>query len=148
MSENNPISVFISHVFQESDDYLRVFEYLESVDRFYYLNVSDPTRQPTGGVEGLKDALRQQINASEVVIMLASVWGEKRDWADFQINAAQAMGKPVLLISAFGRTTTVPGDLLSRVNENVDWNEREMVDALRLLARNEDTQRWEVIDFP
>ncbi|MEO0575499.1 MAG: TIR domain-containing protein [Pseudomonadota bacterium] len=148
MSENNPIRVFISHVFHESDDYLRVFEYLESVDRFYYLNTSDPTRQPTGGAEGFKDALRQQIDASEVVIMLASVWGEKRDWADFQINAAQAMGKPILLISAFGRTTTVPGDLLSRANENVDWNEREIVDALRRLARNEDTQRWEVIDFP
>ncbi|MEL6870208.1 MAG: TIR domain-containing protein [Pseudomonadota bacterium] len=148
MSENNPIRVFVSHVFHASDDYLRVFEYLESVDRFYYLNVSDPERQPAGGVEGIKDALRQQINECEAVIMLASVWAEKRDWADFQVNAAQAMGKPILLVNAFGRTTVAPGDLVSRANESVEWNEREMVDALRRLARNEDTQRWEVIDFP
>jgi hypothetical protein len=35
VSEKNPIKVFVTHTFEESDDYLRVFEFLESVDRFY-----------------------------------------------------------------------------------------------------------------
>lgn len=148
MSENDPIRVFVSHVFSESDDYLRVFEYLESVDRFFYLNVSDPNIVPENGVEGFKEALRQQIQKSEVIILLAGVYAQKRDWVDFQINAAKAMGKPIVLINPFGRVTTVPGDLLSQANEVLDWNEREIVDALRKLARGEDTQRWEVLDFP
>ena len=80
--------------------------------------------------------------------MLASLHATKRDWIDFQINAAKAMGKPVILINSFGGVTQVPGDLPSKVDEVLDWNEREMADALRLLARQEDTQRWEVIDFP
>ena len=49
MSESNPIRVFATHSFEESDDYLRVFEFLESVDRFYYLNVSKPENLPTTG---------------------------------------------------------------------------------------------------
>ena len=148
MSENNPIRVYVSHVFVAGVDYLRVFEYLESVERFYYLNVSDPEVKPSGNAEAFKDALRQQIDASEVMVLLASVWHEKRDWAEFQINAARALEKPILLVNAFGQTTLMPGDLSDRADETVEWNEREMVDAIRRLARNEDTQRWEVIDFP
>ncbi|MEL7298715.1 MAG: TIR domain-containing protein [Pseudomonadota bacterium] len=148
MSENNPIRVFVSHVFMQSDDYLRVFEYLESVDRFYYINVSNPDLVPDGGAEGFKDALRAQIQDSEAVIVLASTYQQKRDWVDYQINAAKALEKPVILINAFGRVTVTPGDLVSRADEVLDWNEREIVDALKRLARGEDTQRWEVIDFP
>ncbi len=148
MSEHNPIRVFVSHLFTADADYLRVFEYLESVDRFYYINVSEPDIKPAGGMEAYKDELRRQINESEVIILLMPIWKEKRDWAEFQINAAKAMGKPILLIHAFGRTTVTPGDLSERADDTVDWNEREMVDALKRLARNEDTQRWEVIDFP
>ena len=42
MSEQTPIRVFVTHAFDESDDYLRLFEFLECVDNFYYLNVSRP----------------------------------------------------------------------------------------------------------
>ena len=38
MTDNNPIDLFVSHLFDEDADYLRVFEFLESVDRFYYIN--------------------------------------------------------------------------------------------------------------
>ncbi|MDH3375324.1 MAG: hypothetical protein OEM85_18350, partial [Gammaproteobacteria bacterium] len=69
MSEKNPIRVFVTHAFHESDDYLRVFEFVESVDRFYYLNVSKPENIPSvGSLEAVKDELIQQIKASEVVI--------------------------------------------------------------------------------
>ena len=118
------------------------------MDRFYYLNVSNPDLTPEGGPEGFKEALRAQIQDCEAVIVLASTYQQKRDWVDYQINAAIALEKPVVLINAFGRVTVSPGDLISRADEVLDWNEREIVDALRRLARGEDTQRWEVIDFP
>lgn len=148
MSEHNPIRIFVSHMFKADVDYLRVFEYLESVDRFYYVNVSDPEVTPDGGAEGIKAALRDQIAASECVILLASLHGEQRDWVEFQLNAAKALNKPVILLESFGRTTIMPGDLASKADEVVAWNERELVDAIKRLARNEDTARWEVIDFP
>ena len=71
MSEKNPIRVFVSHLFDESDDYLRVFEFLESDDRFYYLNVSKPENIPAdGGINSIKDEFIAQIKASEAVIVL------------------------------------------------------------------------------
>ncbi len=56
MSEKNPIRVFVTHNFEEGDDYLRVFEFLESDDRFYYLNISKPENAPADGTtEAFRD---------------------------------------------------------------------------------------------
>jgi len=84
VSENNPITVFTSHSFEESVDYLRVFEFLESVDRFYYINVSKPENIPeTGGLQAIKDELIEQIKTSEVVLILSSVYEQRPDIVDF-----------------------------------------------------------------
>ena len=75
MSENNPIRVFATHNFDESDDYLRIFEFLESVDRFYYVNVSKPQNLPvTGGAQEVRDELIRQIKDSEAMFVLPSAW--------------------------------------------------------------------------
>ena len=71
VSENNPIRVFATHSFEESDDYLRLFEFLEGVDRFFYINVSKPENVPTdGGMQAIKEELISQIKASETVFVL------------------------------------------------------------------------------
>jgi len=80
VSERNPIRVFATHSFDESDDYLRVFEFLESVDRFFYLNVSKPENIPTtGGMEAIKDELIHQVKEAEAVIVLPSLYEQKSD---------------------------------------------------------------------
>ena len=100
VSEKNPIRVYVTHVFEESDDYLRVFEFLESVDRFYYLNCSDPANVPeTGGIAGIKDAFIEQIKASEAVVALASVYADHTELIQYQ-NVAffSAVPGPILWI--------------------------------------------------
>ena len=149
MSESNPIRVFVSHDFQESDDYLRVFEFLESVERFFYVNVSKPENVPdTGGVEALKDELIAQIKECEAVIVLATLYMEQGDTVSYQMDVADANEKPMIAIRPFGGMMETPDDLVERVNEHISWNEREIVDAIKRQARLEDTQRWEVVDFP
>ena len=149
MSESNPIRVFVTHAFQESDDYLRVFEFLESVDRFFYINVSKPENIPeSGGTEAIKQELVEQIKACEAVLALSSVYAEKENLARFILDAADANHKPVIAIRPFGHMGETPPDLASRSKEHIEWNDREMVDALRRQARGEDTARWETIDFP
>jgi hypothetical protein len=149
VSEGNPIKIFVSHSFSESDDYLRVFEFLESVDRFYYLNCSKPENVPeSGGLEAIKDELIAQIKESEAIIMLASLYVDKADLAKYQMDVAEANDKPIIAIRPFGGLLEMPADLAERANESVEWNEREMVDAVKRLARLEDTSRWDVIDFP
>jgi len=149
VNEDNPIRVFVCHNFVEDEDYLRVFEFLECVDQFYYLNCSKPENTPgAGGLEAIKDELRGQIEPAEVVIILASTFSEHTDLVRYQMDVAEAGGKPLIAIRPFGGVAETPEELVTRVKEHIGWNEREMADALRRQARLEDTARWDVIDFP
>ena len=149
LSEKNPIRVFVTHAFQESDDYLRVFEFLESVDRFYYLNVSKPENIPSeGGLEAIKDELIQQIKASEVIVVVSDVYGQKTDLVNYMMDVAEANGIGIVAVKPFGGMAETAKEVASRANEHIEWNNRELVDAIKRQGRGEDTARWEVIDFP
>jgi len=149
VSENNPMRVFVAHVFEESDDYLRVFEFLESVDRFYYVNVSKPENMPTeGGPDAIKTELIQQIKAAEAVVIIADVYEKESDLVNYMMDVAEANNIRMIAIQPYGGLTESAPMVVERVKENVEWNAREMVDAIRRQARGEDTARWEVIDFP
>lgn len=149
MPEDNPIRVFVTHNFRETDDYLRVFEFLESVETFFYLNTSKPENVPeSGGMEAIKDELILQIKECEAVIVLASLYAEEGDLVSYQMDVAEANEKPLIVIRPFGGALQTSPDLVERVKENVEWNEREIVDALKRQARLEETSRWDVVDFP
>lgn len=149
MSEQDPIRVYVSHLFRDDVDYLRVFEFLESVERFYYINVSNPENVPqSGGLEAIKDEYIAQIKQSEAVVMLAAHYAANQDLARYQLDVAEANDKPVLAIRPFGGSGDLPEGLAERSRSQVEWNEREIVDAIKALARGEDTARWDVIDFP
>ena len=149
MSENNPIRVFVSHLFREDADYLRVFEFLESVDRFFYLNVSKPENIPqSGGIDAIKDELIGQIKPSEAIIVLPEHFEENKDLVSYQMDVADANDKPIITIRPFGGLKETPPALEKRAKEHIEWNNREIANALRRQARHEDTARWDVIDFP
>jgi len=149
VSEDNPIRVFVTHTFEESDDYLRVFEFLESDDRFYYLNVSKPENIPQGGgLEAIKDELIAQIKASEAVIVLPLVFEQKGDLVTYMMDVADANNIGMIAVRPFGGVTETPPAVVERVKEHIEWNNREMIDAIKRVARGEDTARWEVVDFP
>ncbi len=149
MTERNPIRVFVTHDFNESDDYIRIFEFLECVDRFFYINVSRPDEKPeSGSMEEIKDILIQQIKAAEVIIVLPGLYEAQPDLVNFMLTGAKASGDPVIVIRPFGGVVETPQALLDVAHEHIDWNAREMADAIRRQARLEDTQRWDVVDFP
>ena len=149
MSEKNPIRVFVTHAFDESDDYLRVFEFLESDHRFYYLNVSKPEHRPSDGrMESIKDELIQQIKASEVVVVLPTTYEQKPDLVSYMMDVAEANEIGMIGIRPFGGLADMPQEIVARAGDPVDWNARQIIDGIKLTARGEDTQRWEVIDFP
>ena len=149
MSEENPIRVFVTHVFEETHDYLRVFEFLESDDRFYYLNVSKPENIPEqGGIDAIKEELLNQIKQSEAIICLPAVYEQKPDMVNYMIDVAEANDLGVFSVRHFGGLLEMPPELEERTGTPVEWNARQLIDRLKLEARGEDTQRWEVIDFP
>lgn len=149
MAENNPITVFATHAFEESDDYLRVFEFLESVDGFYYINVSKPENVPTtGGMQAIKDELIEQIKSSEAIVVLSSTYEDKPEIVKFIMDVAESHDIGMVAIRPFGGLLETPKELLDRCQEHIKWNDREIADALRRQGRGEDTARWEVLDFP
>jgi hypothetical protein len=149
MSQENPIRLFVTHVWEPSDDYLRVFEYLESARNFYYRNFSTPDRRPTGDKETLKEDLRRQITSAEAVVGLSSLFENRhhQDLVLFQLLYAQACQKPVVLLKAFGLQQPVPKALGELADEIIEWDERALVDAVRRQARHEETTRWDTIEF-
>lgn len=149
MSESNPIRVFVSHLFREDADYLRVFEFLESMDRFFYVNVSKPENIPqSGGLEAIKDEFIGQIKEGEAAIILPEHFTENADLVRYQMDVADANDRPIITIRPFGGLAQTPDELEKRAKELIEWNNREIADALRRQARHEDTARWDVIDFP
>ncbi|TLZ35935.1 MAG: hypothetical protein E6K24_08050 [Gammaproteobacteria bacterium] len=147
VSQANPVLIFVTHCWENSDDYLRVFEYLESQRNFFYRNYSTPEQRPQGDKEALRESLRKQIAPSEAVIGLSSLFDAHQELLTFQLRFAQASHKPVVLMKPFGVRKDVPKALRDLANEVVDWDERALVDAIRRQARHEETTRWDTIEF-
>jgi len=147
MSQANPLRLFVTHAWETSDDYLRVFEYLESARNFFYKNYSTPERRPSGDKEALRENLRQQIAPTEAVIALSSLFDTHQELLTFELAFAHASHKPVILMKPFGARKEVPKALLDLASEVVEWDERALVDAIRRQARHEETTRWDTIEF-
>ncbi len=147
MSQANPVRLFVAHAWEPSDDYLRVFEYLESSRNFFYRNFSAPEKRPGGDKEAAREELRRQIAPVEAVIGLSSLFEGNQDLATFQLLYAQASQKAVVLLKPFGTQKPVPKALADLADEVVDWDERALVDAIKRQARHEETTRWDTIEF-
>jgi hypothetical protein len=148
MSQSDPIRVYTTHAWELSDDYLRVYEFLESARNFYYRNCSSPEQRPVDtSTEGQREELRTQMQAAEVVVALASLYGTHRDLLVFQLHFAKAGNKSVILLPGFGSEQVIPRAVTELADVQVGWDERALVDAIRLQARHEETTRWDTIEF-
>jgi hypothetical protein len=148
VSKTNPIKLFVSHAWEDSEDYLRVFEYLESDSNFYYQNFSTPDRLPAqSDRESLREDLRQQITPAEAVIVPSGLCRKHGDLVLFQMNFAKACEKPVILLESYGVREQIPKPIAELADETISWDKRSLIDAIRRQARHEDTTRWDVIEF-
>jgi hypothetical protein len=147
ISQQNPVKLFVGHVWDADEDYQRVFEFLEGASNFYYVNYSAPDKRPSSDKEAMREALRQQIAPAEAVILLASHHRRAPDLVEFQANFAKASDKPIILLNSFGGTSAVSKSLLALADETCDWDARALIDAIRRQARHEETTRWDTIEF-
>ena len=147
MSQNNPIRLFVTHAWEPSDDYLRIFEYLESARNFFYKNLAAPDKAPAGGKEADREELRRQIAQAEVIIALPGLYAKQSDLLLFEITFAKASDKPVILMRPFGANAVLPKEITSLTDQVVDWDGRALVDAIKAQARHEESHRWDTIEF-
>ncbi|MGI9245855.1 MAG: hypothetical protein ACR2I8_04020 [Steroidobacteraceae bacterium] len=147
VTQKNPIRLFVAHDWEESEDYLRIFEYLESASNFYYRNTSKPDQRPAGDKEALRESLRQQIGEAELVLVPASLYRRSVDWVEFQMHCAKAFDKPIVVLEPFGGKDTVAPGVQELADDVVSWDQRLLVDAIKREARHEETTRFDVIEF-
>jgi len=147
VSQQNPVRVFVAHAFESNDDYRRLFEYLESSRNFFYKNCSIPELPAGLDKEGLRQELRKQINLAEVVLIPAATFIANQEWVDFELNCAKGFDKPVVVLNLFGLTAKLPVQLEALADDIVEWNERDIVDAIKRQARHEESTRWDTVDF-
>jgi hypothetical protein len=148
MSQNNPIRLFVTHAWDTSDEYLRIFEYLESARNFFYKNLSAPDKAPkTGGVEADREELRRQIAQAECIIALPGLYRQQSDLLQFQLTFAKASDKPVVLMKPFGANQVLPKVITDFSDQIVEWDGRALVDAIKAQARHEESNRWDTIEF-
>lgn len=147
VSQQNPVRVFVAHAFEANDDYRRLFEYLESSRNFFYKNCSVAELQQGLDNEGLRQELRKQINLAEVVVIPAGLYRDSREWVDFELNCAKGFDKPVVVLNMFGVKEKLPVQLEALADEIVDWNDRDIVDAIKRQARHEESTRWDTVEF-
>ncbi len=143
----NPIRLFVTHIWEENDDYARVFEYLEASGTFYYFNSSQPQAKRPIDKESQREDLRRQIAPCEVIIVLPAVYRSAPDLVLFQMNFAKAADRPIVAMENFGSTEPLPKAIKDLADEVSPWNERSLIDALRRQARHQESTRWDTIEF-
>jgi hypothetical protein len=148
VTENDPIRLFVTHLYAPDESYFRVFEYLESTPNFFYQNLATPEKPPRSKEkEAIREDLRRQMADAEVVVLLSSLYGRDAVLIEFQALYAQSCDKPLVVMEPFGTEAQMPAKLREMDDEVVAWNGRDMADAIRRQARHEDTTRWDVIEF-
>ncbi len=143
----NPIRLFVTHSWEENDDYVRIFEYLEASGNFYYVNSSQPQAKRPIDKESQREDLRRQIAPCEVIIVLPGVYRIAPELVLFQMTFAKAADKPIVSMENFGSTEPLPKAIKDLADEVSAWNERSVIDALRRQARHQESTRWDTIEF-
>jgi len=147
ITQQNPIRLFVCHVWVEDEDYHRIFEYVESSPNFFYRNTSKPDIRPPGDKEALRESLRNQIAEAEVMIVPAALYRRNVDWVEFQMHCAKAYDKPIIVLEPFGGTDTIAPAVQELADDVVPWDQRQLIDAIKREARHEETTRFDVIEF-
>ena len=147
ITQQNPIRLFVCHVWVEDEDYHRIFEYVESSPNFFYRNTSTPDARPSGDKEALRESLRKQIAEAEVMIVPAALYRRNVDWIEFQMHCAKAYDKPIIVLEPFGGTDTISPAVQELADDVVPWDQRQLIDAIKREARHEETTRFDVIEF-
>ena len=147
ITQQNPIRLFVCHVWVEDEDYHRIFEYVESSPNFFYRNTSKLDVRPPGDKEALRESLRNQIAEAEVMIVPAALYRRNMDWVEFQMHCAKAYDKPIIVLEPFGGTDTIAPAVQELADDVVPWDQRQLIDAIKREARHEETTRFDVIEF-
>ena len=126
-------NLFISHSWTYSHTYDNLIGLLDSAPYFYYKNYSVPKDNPIHNAPydyQLRAAIRNKMQRSSCVLILAGVYSTYSKWINIEIQLAQEMDKKIIAIEpwASSHTSTV---VKNAAHEVVKWNTSSILRAIR-----------------
>ncbi|URZ04711.1 TIR domain-containing protein [Clostridium felsineum] len=133
-------NIFISHSWAYSDAYDRLIELLSKDENFEFKNYSVPKDDPvhTNGTDKeLYAAIKNKIQPTNIVIILAGVYSSYSKWIDKEIKISKdefSVSKPILAVEPWGSEKT-SRKVKENANRVVKWNTVSIVSAIRELCK-------------
>ena len=124
--------LFISHAWEHNDDYYRLVEMLNKADGFDWHNYSVPEHNPkhANNEASLREALRNQMQPTNSVIIISGMYVAYREWIQYEIDMATQWKKPIIGIRPRG-SERIPTAVSSVAKEMVGWYTPSIVAAIR-----------------
>jgi len=128
--------IFISHAWRYNEDYYRLVGMLNRAPYFRWRNYSVPQHDPVidpdteVGKRKLTEELRKQIQPVHIVIVLAGMYVNYREWIQKEIDIAQEYKKPIVGIRPWGQQR-IPQIIQDISCKLVGWNTDSIVQAIR-----------------
>jgi hypothetical protein len=131
--------LFISHSWTYADAYDRLIKKLNLRPRFDYHNYSVPKDDPvhTSGTDhALRAEIKNKIQLTQVVVILAGVYATHSKWINIEIDIAQTgflTSTPILAVEPWGSELTSQ-PVKDAANKVVGWNIDSIISGIRELA--------------
>ncbi len=126
-------NLFISHSWTYSDAYEKLVNLLDGASNFSYKNYSVPKDDPIHNARydyQLKAAIRNQMQPTSCVLVLAGVYSTYSKWINIELDLASELGKKIIAIEPWGadRTSAI---VKGYADEIVKWQTSSIVKAIR-----------------
>ncbi|HHY00236.1 MAG TPA: hypothetical protein GX531_02510 [Methanothermobacter sp.] len=116
-------NLFISHNGEGDEEYLEFIRRLVEASDFEWKDHGIPNKNS-------QDELRQQINNSDIVIILSGLYSKHHDLIKNQVDLALQLNKPIILIRPYG-LEEVPAELEKVAKGVVGWNRVCIVEMIQ-----------------
>ena len=132
--------LFISHAWKYGESYDNLVNLLNNAPYFNYYNYSAPKERPLNpdgqklSKSEIEEKIRNKIALSQVVVVIAGMYYNYREWMEFEVSEAIRMGKPIISVQPRG-AIPMPSFLEFASDRTVKWNTNSIVSAIREVAK-------------
>lgn len=133
MPQLYPYRIFISHAWDYNEEYCKLEKMLADYPNFEFRNYSVPKHDPLATSAQLTKKLLDQMNPTQIVIVLAGMYAAHSDWIQFEIDEAKRLTKPIIGVKPWGQER-VPQAVQDAANVIHGWNVGPIVASIRELA--------------
>lgn len=125
-------NLFISHAWDYNSDYYSLEKKLKEDPWFSFKNYSVPQHDTlkTKTNKELDEALCRQIAPTSVVLIIAGMYYNHRQWIQREIEIAKAYRKPIIVIRPWG-AERMPSELTTSDFIQVNWQTSSIIEAIK-----------------